>query len=153
MTIKELNPDLRPYEKCMQYGPQVLSDEELLAIIIRCGTPKEDSVSLARRVLSTGNQSDGLLNMISLSIKDLQRIKGIGPVKAMQLKCIVELSTRIATKTHSKIMLRSCTTKILIMKLMKLKIPTIRQEHLKKLITILQLDWNMERIPSILLTG
>lgn len=95
MTIKERNESLRPYEKCLNKGAQVLSDEELLAVIIRCGTRNENSVALAERILSMGTPSEGLLNIMELSVKDLMKIKGIGKVKAVQIKCIAELSRRI----------------------------------------------------------
>ncbi len=101
MKIKETCAALRPYEKCMAYGPQILSDEELLAVIIRCGTREEDSVSLSRRILSLGKPDNGILNIVELSIKDLLKIKGIGKVKAVQIKCIAELSMRISSKSRS----------------------------------------------------
>lgn len=101
MKIKEISTTMRPYEKCLNNGPEVLSNEELLAVIIRCGTRNEDSVSLSRRVLSVGNDEGGLLNIINLSVKELMQIKGIGMVKAVQIKCIGELSKRIARTSHS----------------------------------------------------
>ena len=101
MKIKETCASLRPYEKCLTYGPGVLTDEELLAVIIRCGTKDEDSVSLSKRVLSFRESDNGILNIIDLSIKDLLKIKGIGKVKAIQIKCIGELSRRISQKSHS----------------------------------------------------
>lgn len=97
MTIKEKNLTLRPYERCLMNGPESLSDEELLAVIIRCGTKDEDSVTLARRILSV-DQNMGLLNVFHCSVSELMKIKGIGKVKAIQIKCIGELSRRI-TKT------------------------------------------------------
>lgn len=100
MKMKELSPALRPYEKCMKYGPEFLADEELLAVIIRCGNRDEDSVSLARRILSLEKPQDGILNIMSLSVKKLMSIKGIGMVKAIQIKCIAELSKRIAMRSH-----------------------------------------------------
>lgn len=101
MTIKETSKNLRPYEKCITYGPEILSDEELLAIIIRSGTKDEDSVSLSKRVLSKGNLENGILNIVNLSIDELTQIKGIGKVKAIQIKCIAELSKRIAAQSRS----------------------------------------------------
>ncbi len=96
MKMKETSTALRPYEKCLKNGPESLSDEELLAVIIRCGTKEEDSVSLSRRILSTGNPENGILNIMELSVEELVQIKGIGKVKAIQVKCIGELSRRIA---------------------------------------------------------
>lgn len=101
MRIKELSTTLRPYEKCEQRGPEALSDEELLSVIIRCGTKDEDSVSLSKRVLSVGNPDDGILNILNVSVNELKKIKGIGRVKAIQIKCIGELSKRISQRSYS----------------------------------------------------
>lgn len=95
MTIKEKSEVLRPYEKCLAKGAETLSDEELLAVIIRCGTRNENSVALAERILSMGTTGGGLLNIMDFSVKDLMKIRGIGKVKAVQIKCIGELSRRI----------------------------------------------------------
>lgn len=93
--MKEL-PDLeRPYEKCMWQGPASLSDAELLSVIIRTGSTGEKSTDLAARVLNAG--PDGLLNLIYLEADEFMKIRGIGQVKAVQLKCVGELSRRIAS--------------------------------------------------------
>ena len=102
MTMKEKSESLRPYEKCLLKGAQTLSDEELLAVIIRCGTKNENSVALAERVLSLGAQGGGLLNIMDLSVKDLMKVRGIGKVKAVQVKCIGELSRRIVKCSHNR---------------------------------------------------
>lgn len=95
LTMKELPSQDRPYEKCMQYGPGVLSDSELISVIIRTGTSGEKSTDLAGRILSAG--PDGLLNLIRMSLEDLMKIHGVGRVKAVQLKCAGELAKRIAS--------------------------------------------------------
>ena len=51
LTVKELPKNDRPYEKCMYYGPQSLTDEELLAIFIRTGTKKHTSIELGGKIL------------------------------------------------------------------------------------------------------
>jgi DNA repair protein RadC len=88
----------RPYEKCLTYGPERLSDAELLAVILRVGSQKEDAVGLARRILALAKDGSGLLGLLHLSVQDLMEVPGIGEVKAMQLKCIAELSKRISTQ-------------------------------------------------------
>ena len=62
IKIKETPISERPYEKLEMYGPRVLSNSELLAIIIKSGTKKENSVELAKRILSLKgkNKSDDL---------------------------------------------------------------------------------------------
>ena len=95
-TMKQLPVSEQPYEKCMKYGEQALSDAELLAVIIRTGTQGESAVALAQRVLSEFHFPEGILGLLRTSIPELCKIKGIGTVKAVQLKCIGELSKRIA---------------------------------------------------------
>lgn len=97
-TMKNLPESERPYEKFRNSGEEALSDAELLAIIIKTGTRDENSVDIARRILS-GNHNN-LLNLYDLSYHDLMKYPGIGSVKAIQLKAVAELSKRIA-KTQS----------------------------------------------------
>ena len=94
VTMKELPPEERPYEKCLRNGPESLSDPELLAVIIRTGSRQESSLSLSKRVLEMDG-GDGLLGLLHSSLPELMEIPGIGPVKAVQLLCIGELSRRI----------------------------------------------------------
>ncbi len=94
LTVKELPSSEKPYEKCLQYGPGYLSDAELLAVIFRTGTRGSTSVELAQQVLAEGNGN--LLNLYDYSIERLLKINGIGKTKAVQLKCIAEISRRIA---------------------------------------------------------
>lgn len=93
-TAKELPVSERPYEKCLQAGPQALSDAELLAVILKNGSRKQNVVELAQNILQAGER--GLLNLYDLSLEELQAFDGVGGVKAIQLKCVAELSRRIA---------------------------------------------------------
>lgn len=97
-TIKDIPESERPYEKCMRDGESALSDSELLAVILRSGTRGQNSLSLANEILNHMEQSSypGLLGLLHSSLSDLKKIHGIGTVKAVQLKCIGELSKRIA---------------------------------------------------------
>ncbi len=95
-TMKQLPESERPYEKCLRYGPQLLSDAELLAVIIRSGSKEESAVSLAQNILVRFRYPEGILGLLRASIPELCEIKGIGTVKAVQLLCIGELSKRIA---------------------------------------------------------
>ena len=97
-TMKNLPESERPYEKFIKYGAESLSDAELLAIIIKTGTSKENSLDIARQIL-LGNHNN-LLNLYDLSYRDLMSYAGIGSIKAIQLKAVAELSKRIA-KTQS----------------------------------------------------
>ncbi len=101
-TMKSLPREERPYEKCMNWGAEYLSDAELLAVILRTGAKGESALSLAREVLSSGQGKSSLLNLYHCSIADLTKIRGLGKVKAVQLKCIAELSRRIARSRFSE---------------------------------------------------
>ena len=57
LKIKELPETERPYEKLEQYGPEKLTNAELLAIIIKTGTKEETAVQLAQRVRQTAQKN------------------------------------------------------------------------------------------------
>lgn len=84
---------LLPYEKFMQYGPQTMSEAELLAIIIRTGTKEKNSLQIGEEILSL--RGEGILGLCNLTLGELRNVDGIGEVKAVKLKCIAELSRRI----------------------------------------------------------
>lgn len=93
-TIREMPESTRPYEKCLRIGPKGLSDEELLAVILRTGIQGKTSVELASSVLrAAGGTLSGLRSM---SERELMKIRGIGKVKAIELRCLLELCGRIA---------------------------------------------------------
>ena len=83
----------------MAQGPQALSETELLAVILRTGTKEKSALELAADVLvKTGfTPNPGLPGLLHMSVAELMKIPGIGKVKAVQLKCIGELSRRLAS--------------------------------------------------------
>lgn len=95
-TIKELPPSERPYERCLQHGPEYLTDAELLAVILRTGTKGKPSTYLANQILSHAKGQEGLLSLYHLSVEQVMQIPGVGKVKAVQVMCITELSKRIS---------------------------------------------------------
>ena len=78
-TARELPVSERPYEKCLQAGPQALSDAELLAVILKSGSRQMNVVTLAQSIL----QADGknLLNLYHMSVEELMCFPGIGRVR------------------------------------------------------------------------
>lgn len=110
IKIKQLPISERPYEKLQMYGEKTLSNSELLAIIIKTGTKEETALQLAQKVLSINkeNKIDSLRFLEQVSIEELIKIKGIGRVKAIQLKAVCELAKRIARPINiDKIVIKS----------------------------------------------
>lgn len=88
---------LRPYEKFMKFGAEYLTESELLAVILRTGSKDTDVESLAEQILDIASYGrQGLLGLHRISMERLLQIKGIGKVKAIQIKCVLELCTRMA---------------------------------------------------------
>ncbi len=106
IKIKQLPECERPYEKMEMYGEKMLSNAELLAIIIKSGTKENTSVELANKVLSLisehENDNSLLQSLQQISIEEFQQIKGIGKVKAIQLKAVCELARRMAQPVNKK---------------------------------------------------
>ena len=97
IKIKELPESERPYEKLEKYGEKMLTNAELLAIIIKTGTKEETSVGLAQRILQLNEniEKDNLNFLRDITIQELMKIKGIGKVKAIQIKALCEFSNRM----------------------------------------------------------
>ena len=97
IKMKNLPVTERPYEKLEQYGEKNLTNAELLAIIIKSGTREETSVQLAQKILLLNeNQDKNNLNFLrEITIEELIKIKGIGKVKAIQIKATCELASRM----------------------------------------------------------
>lgn len=96
IKMKELPEAERPYEKLEQYGAGILTNAELLAIIIKTGTKDETAVGLAQQILKLNTEKDDNLKfLMELTVEEFMKIKGIGKVKAIQLKAVCELATRI----------------------------------------------------------
>lgn len=96
VTMKHLPPQMQPYEKCVAYGPEFLTDAELIACVLRSGTKEYTSVALADVLLNLRKDKKGLNGLCSLSFEELTAVSGIGKVKALQIQCIFELSKRMS---------------------------------------------------------
>ena len=104
MKMKELPNLQRPYEKLELYGEEKLTDIELLAIIIKSGTKNETALQIAQKILLLGETEgyDNLKFLQQISLEQLVEIKGIGKVKAIQLKAVGELAKRISKPICNK---------------------------------------------------
>lgn len=92
MRIQDWPITTRPYEKMLGHGSQVLSDAELLAIVIGSGYKQVSAYDVAHALLCEHRNLDFLHR---LSIEELQHYQGIGPAKAIKLKAVAELSLRL----------------------------------------------------------
>ena len=114
LKIKEIPEKERPYEKLELYGEKALSNAELLAIIIKTGTKEETSVQIAQRILNLNYDPQmGELNFLkSITMEELMQIKGIGRVKAIQIKAICELAIRMSKPSNFKKIQIKCTEQL-----------------------------------------
>ncbi len=92
MKIKDLPLAERPRERLINYGVESLSNEELLAILLKTGTVNYSAKSLAQNVLKN------IDNMNNIRINNLLSIKGIGVTKACTLIASFELGKRLNNK-------------------------------------------------------
>ena len=92
-TIREMPAEERPRERLRDYGPAALSNGELLAILLRTGSAKENVLAQAGRLLTTWN---GLAGLARVSFAELCAAHGMGEAKACQVKAALELGRRLA---------------------------------------------------------
>lgn len=100
VKIKDLPERDRPREKMIKYGPDKLTDEELLALVLGSGTRGVNVRTLAGRILRKNKEK-----LDSLTFEDLKNEKGLGKAKATQVIAVLELGKRLfAGKKNSLIL-------------------------------------------------
>jgi len=92
IKISALAEEDRPREKLLLQGRAALTDAELIAILIGSGTKHTSAVDLARNILSSVDHDLGQL--AKMTVKDLQKFKGIGEAKAISIVSALELGRR-----------------------------------------------------------
>ena len=95
LKIRDVHEADRPRERLIRQGAQSLSNQELLAILLRTGTKEESVLALANRVLMNFEKLHALKQA---TIEEIVDIKGIGEAKAVQLLAAIELGRRLAQK-------------------------------------------------------
>jgi DNA repair protein RadC len=99
MRIKDISLENRPRERLEKQGPSVLSDAELLAIILKTGNKTENVIDMSNRLIS----KYGFDKLSMCSLTELQEINGIGSAKASQILALFELNKRHSySKTQGK---------------------------------------------------
>ncbi|MCR4655414.1 MAG: DNA repair protein RadC [Lachnospiraceae bacterium] len=101
-SVKDLPSDERPYEKCFKLGAQSLTDTELIAVILKNGAGGSSSLELARNILSMADGTTSILALKHKSVASLMKIRGIGKVKAVTLKCVSEISERVSRASYAR---------------------------------------------------
>ncbi|MDB4292382.1 DNA repair protein RadC [Maribacter sp.] len=91
-SIKHWSDDDKPREKLIHKGKSVLSDAELIAILIGSGSRNESAVELSKRILASVNNNQNELG--KLSLKQLMQFKGIGEAKAVTIAAALEMGRR-----------------------------------------------------------
>lgn len=93
--LKSIPVDERPRERLLRHGPRVLSDAELLAVLLRTGTQGQSVLELSRALLKDG--WDGLSRR---SWQELMQTKGMGESKSALLLAVLEIGHRIRRQTR-----------------------------------------------------
>lgn len=98
-TIRDLPREERPRERLIKHGAEMLSAQELLAVILGRGVQGESVMVTAQRLLSEFGSLKGIAHA---SVEMLDRVKGIGPAKATQLKAALEIGNRCEAQFDTK---------------------------------------------------
>ncbi|MBI1280049.1 MAG: DNA repair protein RadC [Anaerolineaceae bacterium] len=93
-SFKALPTSERPRERLLTQGAESLSNAELIAVLLRTGTPSENVLQVAEQVLMT---CGGLAGLMRVTQHDLLKINGLGPTKATQIMAVAELAKRAMT--------------------------------------------------------
>lgn len=127
MKIEKMPTYERPYERLLKYGPEVLTDAELLGIIIKTGNDKYNSVEIARQILAENDYNEkGLRFLNKISIKELMKFNGIGKVKAITLKAVGEIVKRVERPIIKNLEINSTSD------VAKILMPELRYEKIEK---------------------
>lgn len=106
-SIKNWADDDKPREKLVQKGRNVLSDAELVAILIGSGNRDESAVALSKRILATVNHN--LNDLGKLSVTQLKKFKGIGEAKAVSIAAALEIGRRRRAEEGEKLSKIGCS--------------------------------------------
>ncbi len=98
ISIQDMPDSERPRERLLLNGAKSLTNAELLAIILRSGTAKENVIHLAERILVL---CDGLTGLAQAAPAQLEQIAGLGPTKITQILATVELARRLMVQPEN----------------------------------------------------
>jgi DNA repair protein RadC len=127
--IHDFPIDERPRERLHNYGATALSNAELLAILLRVGSPGENAVALGTRLLT---EFGGLAGLAKASFHELASIKGLGLAKTAQLKAALELGRRLLLLSPDA--RPQITSPVDVANLLMLEMGSLEQENLRTLL-------------------
>ncbi len=129
VSIKELPASEQPRERLRDFGPQALSDAELVAILLRVGVQGLNVVQLAQKML---REHGGWLGLQRMSFKELCAIHGMGEAKAAQLKAALEIGRRLLLATPEQRV--QITSPADVVGLLQMEMSHLEKEHLRVVI-------------------
>ncbi|HEX7190798.1 MAG TPA: DNA repair protein RadC [Thermoanaerobaculia bacterium] len=94
-VIRDLPTDERPRERLLRHGAGSLSNAELLALVLGCGTPGKNAIQLARELLKEG----GWRGLNERDVANVSKTRGVGMAKATRIAAAFEMSRRLACET------------------------------------------------------
>ena len=124
-SISFQEDSLLPRERLAQEGVEALSNQELLAILLRTGTRQASVFEIAQKVLSN---LSSLTDLKKMTLQELQSLSGIGRVKALELQAMIELGLRI--HKHETLEMESILSSQKLAKKMQQELGHKKQEHL-----------------------
>ena len=124
-SISFQEDSLLPRERLAKEGVEALSNQELLAILLRTGTRKASVFEIAQKVLSN---LSSLTDLKKMTLQELQSLSGIGRVKALELQAMIELGHRI--HKHETLEMESILSSQKLAKKMQQELGHKKQEHL-----------------------
>ena len=124
-SISFQEDSLLPRERLAQEGVEALSNQELLAILLRTGTRQASVFEIAQKVL---NNLSSLTDFKKMTLQELQSLSGIGRVKAIELQAMIELGHRI--HKHETLEMESILSSQKLAKKMQQEMGHKKQEHL-----------------------
>ena len=124
-SISFQEDSLLPRERLAKEGVETLSNQELLAILLRTGTRQASVFEIAQKVLSN---LSSLTDLKKMTLQELQSLSGIGRVKAIELQAMIELGHRI--HKHETLEMESILSSQKLAKKMQQELGHKKQEHL-----------------------
>ena len=124
-SISFQEDSLLPRERLAKEGVEALSNQELLAILLRTGTRQANVFEIAQKVLSN---LSSLTDLKKMTLQELQSLSGIGRVKAIELQAMIELGHRI--HKYETLEMESILSSQKLAKKMQQELGHKKQEHL-----------------------